>query len=214
MRLPGRFGYKFFRPHAGVVWGREDLLDRLQAYKVRPADGRPPGKLETGTQNDEAQAGVLAAVEYLAELGERAGSPFADDPPGFQGRRRKLKQAMVAIQVYERGLFKHFVAGLLAVPGLSFYGIQDPSRFHQRTPTAALTWPAAPPVKWPSFWPAAEFTSGRETFTPRRSPSASAWKTPAGSVGPAWPITIPGRKWTTAWNALPKPGKQGRPWRA
>ena len=37
--------YKFFGPHAGVVWGREDLLDRLQAYKVRPADGRPPGQI-------------------------------------------------------------------------------------------------------------------------------------------------------------------------
>jgi selenocysteine lyase/cysteine desulfurase len=46
---------------------------------------------------------------------------------------------MAAIQVYERGLFEDFVAGLLAIPGLTFYGIQDPSRFHQRTPTAAFT---------------------------------------------------------------------------
>ena len=46
---------------------------------------------------------------------------------------------MAAIQWYEKNLFGYFVAGLLAVPGLTFYGIQDPHRFHQRTPTAAFT---------------------------------------------------------------------------
>jgi cysteine desulfurase family protein (TIGR01976 family) len=131
--------YKFFGPHAGVVWGREDLLEKLHAYKVRPAGNRPPDKFETGTQNHEAQAGIWAAVEYLAEIGERFGSPFAEDFPGFQGRRRKLKQAMAAIQWYEKNLFEYFVAGLLDIPGLTFYGIQDPNRFHQRTPTAAFT---------------------------------------------------------------------------
>ena len=77
--------YKFFGPHAGVVWGREDLLEKLHAYKVRPAGNRPPDKFETGTQNHEAQAGIRAAVEYLAEIGEKFGSPFAEDFPGFQG---------------------------------------------------------------------------------------------------------------------------------
>jgi cysteine desulfurase family protein (TIGR01976 family) len=131
--------YKFFGPHAGVVWGREDLLDKLPAYKVRPAGNRPPDKFETGTQNHEAQAGVLAAVDYLAEIGEKFGSSLAEDLPGFQGRRRKLKQAMAVIQLYERNLFEHFVRGLLSIPGLTFYGIQDPYRFHERTPTAAFT---------------------------------------------------------------------------
>ncbi len=130
--------YKFFGPHAGVVWGRYELLDRLQAYKVRPAGDQPPDKFETGTQNHEAQAGVLAAVEYLAELGERFGSAFAGRFPGFAGRRLALKQAMAAVQVYERALFERFVTGLLAIPGLSFYGIRDFARFDQRTPTAAF----------------------------------------------------------------------------
>jgi selenocysteine lyase/cysteine desulfurase len=43
--------YKFFGPHMGVLYGKYDLLDRLHAYKVRPAPGDPPGKYETGTQN-------------------------------------------------------------------------------------------------------------------------------------------------------------------
>lgn len=130
--------YKFFGPHSGVAWGRYELLERLHAYKVRPAGNRPPDKFETGTQSHEAQAGVVAAIEYLAELGEEFGAAFADRFPGFTGRRLALKQAMAAIQAYERPLFAHFVAGLLAIPGLSFYGIRDFDRFDQRTPTAAF----------------------------------------------------------------------------
>ena len=130
--------YKFFGPHAGVVWGRYDLLERLRAYKVRPAGDLPPDKFETGTQTHEAQAGTLAAVEYLAELGDEFGAQFANRFPGFTGRRLALKQALAAIQAYERPLFERFVAGLLEIPGLSFYGIRDFNRFDQRTPTAAF----------------------------------------------------------------------------
>ena len=109
-----------------------------RAYKVRPAGNLPPDKFETGTQNHEAQAGTLAAVNYLAELGEEFGAAFADRFPGFTGRRLALKQALTAIQTYERPLFKRFVTGLLEIPGLSFYGIRDFDRFDQRTPTAAF----------------------------------------------------------------------------
>jgi cysteine desulfurase family protein (TIGR01976 family) len=130
--------YKFFGPHAAAVWGRYELLERLRAYKVRPAGNRPPDKFETGTQSHEAQAGTLAAVTYLAELGEEFGARYADRFPGFTGRRLALKQALAAIQAYERPLFERFVAGLLEIPGLSFYGIRDFSRFDQRTPTAAF----------------------------------------------------------------------------
>ena len=137
--------YKFFGPHAGIVWGREELLEQLRAYKVRPAGDRPPDKFETGTQNHEGQAGILAAIEYLEELGQSFGAPFAEHFPGFSGRRLLLKQAMAAIRVYERQMFEHFVAGLLAIPGLSFYGISDPARFDQRTPTAAFNLPGRSP---------------------------------------------------------------------
>ena len=130
--------YKFFGPHSGTAWGRYELLERLQAYKVRPAGNLPPDKFETGTQSHETQAGVLAAIDYLAELGEEFGAPFAPQFPGFTGRRLALKQALTAIQAYERPLFEHFVAGLLEIPGLSFYGIRDFTQFDHRTPTAAF----------------------------------------------------------------------------
>ena len=59
--------YKFFGPHAGVLYGRAELLDRLPAYKLRPAEDR----FETGTGNFEGLTGVTAAVEYLAGIGDR-----------------------------------------------------------------------------------------------------------------------------------------------
>ncbi len=130
--------YKFFGPHSGVVWGRYDLLEALQAYKVRPAGNLPPDKFETGTQSHEAQAGVLAAVEYLAEVGQTYGGSYAASFQAFSGRRLQLKQAMAAIRGYERTLFERFVEGLLAIPGLTFYGICDKARFAERTPTAAF----------------------------------------------------------------------------
>jgi selenocysteine lyase/cysteine desulfurase len=68
--------YKFFGPHQGVLYGRYELLDDLPAYKVRPADERPPGKFETGTGNFEGMAGTTAAVNYLASVASALGRPL------------------------------------------------------------------------------------------------------------------------------------------
>jgi len=130
--------YKFFGPHSGVLWGRLDLLESLRAYKVRPAGNEAPDKFETGTQVHEAQAGVLAAVDYLAQLGAQDASPAEGQFSGFAGRRLALKRAMAAIRSYERELFAAFTEGLLAIPGLTFYGIREPDRYSSRTPTAAF----------------------------------------------------------------------------
>jgi cysteine desulfurase family protein (TIGR01976 family) len=84
--------YKFFGPHTGVLYGKYEWLDRLTAYKVRPADDAPPGKWETGTQSFESLSGVTAAVEYLADLGGAAGRGAsgwcADCRPSRRMRRR------------------------------------------------------------------------------------------------------------------------------
>ena len=45
--------YKFYGPHLGVLYGRTEVLDRLPAFKVRPAHDR----WETGTQSFESIAG-------------------------------------------------------------------------------------------------------------------------------------------------------------
>jgi len=123
--------YKFFGPHAGVLYGKREHLARLCPYKVRPAPEELPGRWETGTQNHEGLAGVRAAIDYLAELG-RLCSPRATT------RRAALVAAYEAIRHYERGLLEPLIAGLRQVPGLTFYGIRDPARFGRRTPTVAI----------------------------------------------------------------------------
>jgi cysteine desulfurase family protein (TIGR01976 family) len=131
--------YKFFGPHMGVLYGRYGLLDRLRAYKVRPAGNQPPDKFETGTKNHEGMAGTTAAINYLADLGAELGAPFGGDYPDFSGRKLQLKTAMAAIRAYERPLVGKLINGLQAIPGVTLYGIADPARFDRRAPTVAFT---------------------------------------------------------------------------
>jgi selenocysteine lyase/cysteine desulfurase len=131
--------YKFFGPHLGALYGRYELLDQLRGYKVRPADDVPPHKFETGTKNHEGLAGTTATINYLADLGAEFGTPFADQYPGFEGRRLHVKTAMAAIRAYERPLAERLITGLMEIPGVNIYGITDPARFDQRVPTVAFT---------------------------------------------------------------------------
>ncbi len=123
--------YKFFGPHTGALYGKREHLEQLEAYKVRPAPNDPPGKWETGTQSFESLAGVAAAVDYLAGLGE------GDGP-----RRRRLEAAMERIRVYESGLAKRFLDEATAVAGLTVYG---PTGEESRTPTFAVALAAMHP---------------------------------------------------------------------
>jgi len=124
--------YKFFGPHAGVLFGKRDLLERLFPYKVRPAPEAPPGKFETGTGNFEAIAGTLGAVEYLASLGPQTGEATGSlrDPLGL---------AMESIQDHERHLSRVLINSLQSLPGVRIHGITDPGAIHQRVPTVSFT---------------------------------------------------------------------------
>lgn len=125
--------YKFFGPHQGLLYGKEEHLERLRAYKVRPAGDALPGCHESGTQNHECMAGTTAAIEYLAELGCVCGGASPD-----AGRRERIIAAMRAIAEYERGLAVELVRGLRAIYGVEIYGIADESRFGWRTPTFGI----------------------------------------------------------------------------
>jgi cysteine desulfurase family protein (TIGR01976 family) len=133
--------YKFFGPHVGILYGKRAALDALPAYKVRPAEDR----WETGTQNHEGIAGTLAAVEYLAEIGERFGAPFAELLSRYGGRRLSLKAAMHAIRETEMELFGQLLDGLETVPGIRTWGILDRSRSAERCPTVAFRIGDQPP---------------------------------------------------------------------
>lgn len=119
--------YKFFGPHVGVIYGKREHLQRFQPYKVRPAADTVPERWMTGTQNHEGLAGVIAAIDYLASLGQ----PAPD-------RRAALITAMQQIAAYERTLAVQLIEGMLAIPGLTFYGIREPERFAWRTPTVSF----------------------------------------------------------------------------
>jgi cysteine desulfurase family protein (TIGR01976 family) len=123
--------YKFFGPHIGTLYGKREHLTRLIPYKLRPASDQIPDCWETGTQNHEGLAGVIAAVDYIAELGRRI-QPNAESP------RAQILTAMETIRSYERQLSEELVTGLLRIPGLTLYGIREPARFTWRTPTAAI----------------------------------------------------------------------------
>jgi cysteine desulfurase family protein (TIGR01976 family) len=119
--------YKWFGPHLGALYGRLDVLDRLPAYKVRPAHDR----FETGTPSFESIAGARAAVAYLQSIGAAAGATG--------DRRAELVAAMSAVRDYERPLAERMAAGLRAIPGVRVWGITEAARFADRTPTFAIT---------------------------------------------------------------------------
>jgi cysteine desulfurase family protein (TIGR01976 family) len=125
--------YKFFGPHVGVLWGRYELLERLYAYKVRPAGDAPPHKWETGTQSFEAIAGVRGCLSDL----EWVGRTFSRGPTG--SRREALRGAMAAIREYEAGLAADMRRGLSSVRGLLIRGITEDSKMACRVPTFSFT---------------------------------------------------------------------------
>jgi cysteine desulfurase family protein (TIGR01976 family) len=132
--------YKFFGPHMGVLYGKYDLLDRLTAYRVRPAPSDPPGKFETGTGNFEGMCGVLGALEYIEWVGKIFGAEHAERYAGeYSGRRLNFKLGMSAIRSYEYELSRALLDILAETPGVKVYGITDTRRLEQRVPTCAFT---------------------------------------------------------------------------
>ncbi len=120
--------YKFFGPHLGFAAIRRDLAESLPADRVRAADDHPPGhRFETGTLSHEALAGTVAAIDYLADLGAGSGS-----------RSDRLDSAFAAIRAHEEGLSTRFLAALAEIDAVRLYGIADPDRVGDRTPTFLL----------------------------------------------------------------------------
>ncbi len=120
-------------------YGRYELLERLQAYRVRPAPALPPGKFETGTGNFEHMAGTLGALKYFEWIGTEFGSEFRENTGEYSGRRRIYKQAMQAIRAYEFEISREFVRQLEDISGLTLYGITDTRQLDQRVPTFSFT---------------------------------------------------------------------------
>ncbi|MEY2741220.1 MAG: cysteine desulfurase-like protein [Ilumatobacteraceae bacterium] len=104
--------YKWYGPHAGVMWIEPALLDALPVAKVRPASDAGPRRWETGTPSFEAVAATEAAARYL------------------------LEESMAAVEAAEAATFRPLLEGLLATPGVRVHGAPV---MRDRTPTVAFT---------------------------------------------------------------------------
>ncbi|MHB1651768.1 MAG: cysteine desulfurase-like protein [Desulfitobacteriaceae bacterium] len=101
--------YKFFGPHIGIAAIRSDLFARLKPYKLDPAPGYIPDKLETGTQNHEGIAGIEPAIEFIAGLGTGT------------SRRARIISGYAAIEEYENQLANSIRAALAQLPRIKLH---------------------------------------------------------------------------------------------
>jgi cysteine desulfurase family protein (TIGR01976 family) len=116
--------YKFYGPHVGVLFGKRDRLEALDAPKLAPAPDTAPERLETGTLDHEGIAGAGAAVEFLASLA--AGG----------SRRERLERTFAALHRRGQELVERMWTGLGELPGVTRYG---PPPGRPRTPTVSFT---------------------------------------------------------------------------
>ena len=119
--------YKFYGPHVGVLWGRRDLLERMDAPRLEPAPQTAPERLETGTQNQEGIVGAAAAVRWLASL-----------TPGGDDTRQRLAATYDEVHRRSATLFSRLWDGLGAIGGVRRYGPPPTTR---RTATVSFTVP-------------------------------------------------------------------------
>jgi cysteine desulfurase family protein (TIGR01976 family) len=104
--------YKWYGPHAGVLWLSPELRDGLVPYKVRPAPDTPPERFETGTPAYEAITATAAAADFL------------------------LDQGMASLAEAELAVFAPLLDGLLALPHVRVHGPRD---LLDRTPTVCFS---------------------------------------------------------------------------
>jgi selenocysteine lyase/cysteine desulfurase len=71
--------------------------------------------------------------------------------PSVTDRRSALLAAYRAARQHEMALLSRLVEGLLAIPGLRFFGISDPKRFDERCSTVSVRLANHSPTKIAAF---------------------------------------------------------------
>jgi cysteine desulfurase family protein (TIGR01976 family) len=125
--------YKFFGPHQGILWGKRDVLEQLEPYKVRPSPAELPWCFETGTQSHEGMVGTAAAVDYFAWIGETMADAH------LSSRAGQVRAAMDFLFEYESVLARHLIDGLVQIPGVKIQGISSDDAMNRRVPTVSFT---------------------------------------------------------------------------
>ena len=117
--------YKFYGPHIGILFAREEILSSLPFPKLAPSPDTAPERAETGTQNQEGIAGVGVTIDFLATL---------DGPRG--SRREGLRHVFAVLHEQAQRQTRALWDGLSTISGVRLYGA-PPSQ--PRTPTVAFT---------------------------------------------------------------------------
>ena len=116
--------YKFYGPHVGILFGKQELLQSLAFPKLVPAPDTAPERAETGTQNQEGIVGAAAAVDFLASLST-----------GEQ-KRARLQTTFAALHQRGKLLTRQLWERLSQIEGVTLYG---PAPDSARTPTISFT---------------------------------------------------------------------------
>lgn len=116
--------YKFYGPHVGILYSKPGLLDQLPTDCLRTQNQNAPYKIETGTLNHAALAGVKAAVDYIASLSNEV------------DLRSSLEKSMKLMADYEYQLAEKLYEGLIHINGITIYG--PPLIKDEHTPTMSF----------------------------------------------------------------------------
>lgn len=125
--------YKFYGPHAGILYSRPGLLDRIPTDRLHTAAQAAPFCIETGTLNHAAIAGINATVDFISSLGAADGS------------RESVMKAYGNLGAHERNLAIRLFEGLKKIPRIKMIG-QDFSSAH-RAPTVSFTLDGCTPLQ-------------------------------------------------------------------
>lgn len=129
--------YKFYGPHVGVLFGKQELLESVDFPKLIPAPDYAPENVETGTQNQEGMVGAAAAIDFLASLtAPHAGCPRWDPASGGDTRRDPLSNVFAELHSRSTKLLMSLYQQLRSIPGVHLYG---PEPTAPRTPTLSFT---------------------------------------------------------------------------
>lgn len=104
--------YKLMGPHCAALAAAPALLKTLNNDKLLPATSNVPERFEFGTLPYELMAGVIAAINFVADIA-----------PGLASdRRSKIVNSMVALEEYEEELFAYLENSIKSLPGVTTYG--------------------------------------------------------------------------------------------
>jgi cysteine desulfurase family protein (TIGR01976 family) len=115
--------YKFYGPHVGILYAKQGHLDSLDTDFLRTADSNSPYRIETGTLNHAAIAGVKASIEFVASMGSG------------ETLRHQLETAYQSIEKHEKELAIKLYSYLISSTN---YAVVGPDFSTKRAPTLSF----------------------------------------------------------------------------